>query len=94
MKDRQFTWGPQQQQAFQTVRIGCVTPFILTTEASKLTIAANVSNVQDRKERPIACASIQLNTAEQNCNFRTGNVCLGVGNQVLPLLNVWKAFPS
>jgi len=41
-------------------------PFILTTDASKMAIGAILSQVQDGKERPIAYASRQLNTAEQN----------------------------
>jgi len=76
-KDRQFTWGLQQQQAFQSMKDRlCTTPvlgypnfelpFIITTDASKVAIAANLSQVQDRKERSIAYASRQLNTAEQN----------------------------
>jgi len=76
-KGRQFTWGPQQQQAFQSLKDRlCTTPvltypnfelpFILTTDASKASIAAILSQVQDGKERPIKYASRQLNTAEQN----------------------------
>ena len=41
-------------------------PFILTTDASNVTIAAILSQVQDGKERPIEYASRQLNRAEQN----------------------------
>jgi len=41
-------------------------PFILTNDASKVAIGAILSQVQDGKERPIAYASRQLNTAEQN----------------------------
>jgi len=40
-------------------------PFILTTDASKVAIAAILSQVQDGVERPVAYASRQLNTAEQ-----------------------------
>jgi hypothetical protein len=40
-------------------------PFILTTDASKVAIAAILSQVQDGVERPIAYASRQLNSAEQ-----------------------------
>jgi len=76
-KDRQFTWGPQQQQAFVSMKDRlCTTPvlaypnfelpFILTTDASKVAIAAILSQVQDGKERPIPYASRRLNTAEQN----------------------------
>jgi len=41
-------------------------PFILTTDATKVAIAAILSQVQHRKKRPIAYASRQHNTAEQN----------------------------
>jgi len=40
-------------------------PFILTTGASKIAVAAILSRVQDGVERPIAYASRQMNTAEQ-----------------------------
>jgi len=40
-------------------------PFILTTEASKITVPAILSQVQDGVERIIAYASRQMNTAEQ-----------------------------
>jgi len=40
-------------------------PFILTTDASKVAIAAILSQVQDGVERPIAYASRQFNTAEK-----------------------------
>ena len=74
-KDRQFTWGPQKQQAFQSMKDRlCITPvlaypnfelpFILTTDASKVAIGAILSQVQDGKERPIAYANRQLNTAK------------------------------
>jgi hypothetical protein len=41
-------------------------PFILTTDASKIAVAAVLSQVQDGVERPIAYASRQLNKPEQN----------------------------
>jgi hypothetical protein len=69
-------------------------PFILTTDASEVAIGAILSQVQEGKERPIAYASQQLNTAEQNYSFRTGNVSFGVCDQVLPLLSVWQTVPS
>lgn len=40
--------------------------FILTTDASKVAVAAILSQVQDGQERPIAYASRQMNKAEQN----------------------------
>jgi hypothetical protein len=53
-KDRQFTWGPKQQQTFQSMKDRLCTkpvlayqnfevPFILTTDASRLAIAAILS---------------------------------------------------
>jgi len=41
-------------------------PFILTTDASKVAVAATLSQVQDGVENPIAYASRQLNKAEQS----------------------------
>jgi len=41
-------------------------PFILTTDASKLAVAAVLSQVQDSAERPIAYASREMTTAERN----------------------------
>ena len=40
--------------------------FILTTNASKVAVAAILSQVQDGVERPIAFASRQMSKAEQN----------------------------
>jgi len=40
-------------------------PFILTTDASKVTVAEILSQEQDGIERPIAYASRQINKAEQ-----------------------------
>lgn len=42
------------------------TQFILTTDASKVAVAAILSQVQDGMECPIAFASQQMNKAEQN----------------------------
>jgi hypothetical protein len=76
-KEGQFPWGPQEQEAFQRMKDRLSTtpviayanfklPFILTTDASKVASGAILSQVQDGKERPIAFASRQLNTAERN----------------------------
>jgi hypothetical protein len=40
-------------------------PFILTTDASKIAVAAILSQVQNGTERPVAYASRQLNKPEQ-----------------------------
>jgi hypothetical protein len=75
-KDREFTWGPSQQKAFEELKVRlCTTPvmaypnfelpFILTTDASKRAVAAILSQVQHAVERPIAYSSRQMNKAEQ-----------------------------
>ena len=75
-KDQNFSWGPLQQQAFDSMKKKLCTapvlaypnfklPFILTTEASKIAVAAILSQVQDGFEWPVAYASKQMNTAEQ-----------------------------
>ena len=76
-KDQPFTWGPNQQEAFRRLKDKlCTTPvlafqdfslpFILTTDASKTTFGAILSQVQKGEERPIAYASRQTNRAEQS----------------------------
>ena len=75
-KNREFTWGPEQQKAFQSMKDKlCATPvlaypnfkllFTQTTDASTTSIAAILSQVQDGVERPIAYVSTQLHKAEQ-----------------------------
>jgi hypothetical protein len=75
-KDQKFSWGPLQQQAFDSMKEKLCTasvlaypnfglPFILTTDASKIAVAAILSQAQDGVERPIAYASRQMNTAKQ-----------------------------
>jgi hypothetical protein len=69
-------WGPSQSNAFEQLKDKlCSTPVlaypnferpsIFTTDASKLAVAAILSQEQDGLERPIAYASRQLNKAEQ-----------------------------
>jgi len=76
-KNQPFVWGPSQQEAFQGMKDRLCTapvlaypnfnlPFILTTDASKLAVAAVLSQVQDGAERPIAYASREKNTADRN----------------------------
>ena len=75
-KNQEFSWGQTQQVAFDTLKQKLSTtpvlafpnfglPFILTTDASKVAIAAVLSQVQGGVERPIAFASRQKNTPEQ-----------------------------
>ena len=75
-KDRPFLWSPSQQKAFESMKDKlCTMPvlaypnfelqFILTTDASKIAVAAILSQVQNGVEQPIAYASRQMNKAEQ-----------------------------
>jgi hypothetical protein len=74
-KNQEFVWGPSQQEAFENLKIKlCTTPvlahlnfdlpFILTTDASKVAVAAILSHKQDGMECPIAYASRQMNSAK------------------------------
>ena len=75
-KNQDFIRGSSQQEAFEELKYRLSTtplllypnfelPFILTTDASKVAVAATLSEVQDGVERPIDYASRQLNKAEQ-----------------------------
>ena len=61
-KNQPFVWGPSQQEAFEGMKDRLCTspvlaypnfnlPFIMTTDASKLAVAAVLSQVQDGAER-------------------------------------------
>jgi hypothetical protein len=76
-KNTQFKWESSQLAAFEKLKeVICSeqvltypdfkSQFILTTDASKVAVAAVLSQVQDGVERPIAFASRQKNHAEQN----------------------------
>ena len=76
-KNQEFVWGASQQQAFQSLKDKlCTTPvlaypnfklpFILTTDASNIAVAAILSRVQNEVERPISFCSRQLNSAERS----------------------------
>ena len=75
-KDQEFIWVPRRQETIGNLKSRlCSTPvldypnfklpYILTTDASKVAIAAILSQVQVGVERPIAYASRQLNSAER-----------------------------
>jgi hypothetical protein len=76
-KNVTFRWSDRQQAAFDKLKQTLCSdqvlgypdftqPFILTTDASKIAVAAVLSQVQDGVERPLSYASRQMNTAEQN----------------------------
>jgi hypothetical protein len=86
-----FHWGPEQQTAFEGLRIALTSPptlampipegmFVLDTDASEDTIGAELSQVKEGVERPIAyweqslgilvyCESKQIGKNEENPNF-------------------------
>ena len=75
-KDVPFEWGPEQEQAFETLRTALVTQpvlgfptpggqFVLDTDASLLAIGAVLSQLQDGEERVIAYASSTLSPSQQ-----------------------------
>ena len=75
MSELLLLWSERQQPAFEALKNALCSKkvlaypnfdsqFILTTDTSKTTVAAILSQVQDDVERPICFASRQLNTAE------------------------------
>jgi hypothetical protein len=83
--------GSSQQHAFDSLKDRlCTTPvlaypnfklpFILTTDASKVAVAADLSQVQDGLERPIGYARRQRNTAQVIFSLGGLNAGPGLGN--------------
>ena len=76
-KETEFIWEERQETAFQSLKEKLCSSevlaypdfksdFILTTDASKVGVAAILSQAQNGVERPLSYASMQLNRAEQN----------------------------
>jgi hypothetical protein len=76
-KDVAFIWGERQQKAFEKLKeVLCSDTvlaypdfskqFVLTTDASKIAVAAILSQVQNGVERSISYGSRQLNQTERN----------------------------
>jgi len=74
-KDHEFRWGPDQQEAFEKLKVRLWTtpvlaypdfsqPFILTKDANKVAVAAVLSQLQEGVERPLAYACRQLTKTE------------------------------
>ena len=74
-KDTPFVWTERQKSAFEALKnflcsekvlayTNFDSQFILTTDSSKTTVAAILSQGQDGVQRPISFASRQLNPAE------------------------------
>jgi len=67
--------------------------FILTTDASKVAVAATLSHVQDRVKRPIAYASRQMNKADESYSaLETEMIALvrNNSNSIFVVGNLWS----
>ena len=75
-KDVKFTWGPQLQEAFLTLKRALITPpvlrypdfskqFIVNTDASATTVAAILTQKHEGVELPICFSSRSLNAEER-----------------------------
>jgi hypothetical protein len=73
-----FHWGPEQQTAFEGLISALTSPptlampisegmFVLDTDASGDTIRAELSQVQEGAERPIAYGSLCLGRDQRSC---------------------------
>ena len=76
-KDIGFTWGQDQQKAFDTLKKACADPPVLCTfqaneparietDASDLAIGACLCQMKDQKWHPVAYYSRKMSAAEQN----------------------------
>jgi len=85
-KDAQFIWDETQHSAFVNLKTALCSdqvltypnfrvPFIFNTDASKLAVAAILSQVQDGVERLISYASIHMSKAEQNNSATEAEMC-------------------
>jgi hypothetical protein len=74
--EENLTWTPRRQEAFNELNRALITapvlaypdfkfPFVLTTDASSVAVAAVQSQVQDGIEKPIAYTSRQVNKSEK-----------------------------
>ena len=79
-KDIGFTWGQDQQKAFDTLKKACADPPVLCTfqaneparietDASDLAIGACLCQIKDQKWHPVAYYSRKMSAAEQNYNI-------------------------
>ncbi len=77
-KDKEFKWGEECEQAFESLKMALISPdimgyplndggvFYLDVDASGIGIGAVLSQMQENRERVIAYASRALNKAERN----------------------------
>jgi hypothetical protein len=85
-KDAPFLWSERQQSAFSDLKSVLYSDqvlaypnfkdsFILTTDASKVAVAAILSQVQNGVQRPVSYASRQMKKAEQNYSATEAELC-------------------
>ena len=101
-KNQEFTWGPSQQEAFDNLKLKLSTtpvlafpnfslPFILTADASKVAVAAILSQV-NAAHRICKQAKEQGRTIVHGFRVRDANV--GLGDQIFSLLLIWPEDPD
>jgi hypothetical protein len=85
-KDAPFLWSELQQSVFSDCKSVLYSDqvlaypnfkdsFILTTDASKVAVAAILSQFQNGVERPVSYASRQMNKGEQNYLALEAELC-------------------
>ena len=91
-KNAKFSWGEEQQQAFESLKQHLLNkpivsysdfslPFRLYTDASNLGLGAVLAQVQEGRERIICCASRTLTKGEVNYST-TNKECLSIAWEV------------
>jgi len=106
LKNQEFTWGQSQQEALDNLKLKLSTtpvlafpdfslPFILTTDASKLTVAAVLSQVQNGVQRPNRiCEQPREQGRTILHGVRIRDASVGLGDQIFSLLLVWPQVPG
>jgi hypothetical protein len=99
-KDKSFKWTPQCEEAMRYLIRKVINapvlrfpildgsaPFILTTDASDVSLAATLAQVQDGMEHPIAFHSRSLNDAEKRRGSAENEV-----NAIVSGINVFRQY--
>src|SRR5690348_6706699 len=97
-KDVPFTWGQDEQEAFETLKRALVTapvlrapdpklPYTVTTDASDFAIGAVLSQDDGAGDRPVAFTSQTLNEARRNYSVYDKEMLA-----ILEALRVWRPY--
>ncbi|UYV61797.1 K02A2.6-like, partial [Cordylochernes scorpioides] len=99
-KDTRFEWGPDQRQAYESLKLALASEPVLAhfdekdatelhTDASGFGIGAVLVQVQGGSEKPIGYASRTLSTAEKIFNNGAGVSCRDLGDRQVPSIPIW-----